>query len=350
MKVAISTASSYSDILKSCLKSVGVYSEILNPWGQRNGLTRIIKKTNYFHALLLQWPEALLSSEERYYLNKTIIDEIEILLYRISKYTKIIFIFHNLLPHDGFSELEKYLYERIIDSSSVILHHSYSGYIKALQLYPLLENKKNLIFRHPPYFFIHEFTSDQNLLVRLQLDLSKKYFLIIGSIAHYKNIELFFHTFSDLDLSRYGLIIAGKSYFGYFKEFEPIIRKLLNLNSDIKIIDKWLTDKEIATIVQHSDFLVCNNSNVTITSGIPHLCEAGRKILYSDYQNDYLKEISGLYTIGRDKIGEISVIKKCYNHLEKIYRDNNKYKSGLTLKSIIESDYHLKAWPELLEP
>lgn len=336
MKVAISTASSYSETLRLSLHMVGERAEVLNSWGNREGLKKLIDGKQRWNTLLLQWPEALLKPEERVSINHRIIKEVADLLGRVTKYTKVIFTFHNLLPHEHLSELEKELYKVALEVSSVILHHSSSGYDRAVEMYPVLREKANVIFRHPPYFFVRRCRFDEAFIKAVNLFSNRYYFLIIGSIVPYKNIELFLNSLAGFDPSRYGLIIAGNGRLPYVQELMIKMRPLLRKGFDIKLIIKWLSEQEISTLVRRGDFLVCNNSEDSLTSGIPHLCEAGPTLLYSDVEHHYFSEIFPKCVLCKKELENIAIKQQILKNLQLFYDQNNPFFVGTTLKQIIQ--------------
>lgn len=338
MKIAISTASAYSDSIKLALESVGEEVEIMNSWGESKGLFKIVKNPNSYKVLLLQWPEALLNSTELFFLDTKIVKSISNLIGRISSLgVKVIFTFHNLIPHEYSSKQDIGIeyYNSILAYSSIILHHSNVGFVKAQGVYPIINRKKNSIFRHPPYFFINQYDKDWDFIQSLHLDPTRRYFLSIGSIAEYKNIDIFLTTLNSLSQKQYGLIIAGKSYDSLLNIISDQIKALVNKGFDIKVFNKWLSDKEISNLVKISDFLICNNKNDTLTSGIPHLCESGQKLIYSDINNDYLNEIAKSYLIHLVELEQYSKHEKCYETLKEFFKSNNLNEVGNRLKEII---------------
>ena len=76
MKVAISTMSPYSYSLIKSLETQNIFAQSLNPWGKREGLVEKIFQ-NGFNIFHIQWPEALLSIEERNNLSFGIINKFE---------------------------------------------------------------------------------------------------------------------------------------------------------------------------------------------------------------------------------------------------------------------------------
>jgi len=204
-----------------------------------------------------------------------------------------------------------------------------------MEIYPVLRDKTNLIFRHPPYFFVRECKPDPALLEDLKLAPSRKYFLIIGSIEPYKNIECFLETLAGLDPGRYGLVIAGRGGTAYVRELMARMRPLLEEGFDIKMIIKWLSELEIATLVRRMDFVVCNNSPATLTSGIPHLCESGLTLLYTDTENPYLRDTLPDCLLHREKLEEAEIQRRILKNLQSYYEQNNPALIGTRLRQII---------------
>jgi glycosyltransferase involved in cell wall biosynthesis len=96
--------------------------------------------------------------------------------------------------------------------------------------------------------------------------------LFLGRINRYKGVEMLIEAFNLIQHDRpVSLTIAGKSSYS----FQP-----LTLSRNVKIVDKYLSDNEIAHLLTTSDLLVLPYLEATqsgvitlgIASGIPILC------------------------------------------------------------------------------
>lgn len=89
-------------------------------------------------------------------------------------------------------------------------------------------------------------------------DLPDKYFLFFGQIAPHKGIEYLLEATRKVHkyIPNQTLIIAGKG--NYYFDISPYINK-----SYIKIINRFIPDEELASLIEKSEFIVCPYTDAT---------------------------------------------------------------------------------------
>lgn len=79
--------------------------------------------------------------------------------------------------------------------------------------------------------------------------------LFIGKLSKYKGLEIFLESIKIISNNSkgYSFVVAGKPYPGYKIPSIPT----LNNSNKLKIIDKYLTNQELAELIQKSTMIVC---------------------------------------------------------------------------------------------
>ena len=185
----------------------------------------------------------------------------------ISKYLGInyILIVHdaNLHPGDGGFFLQFLLNTDIKQSKKIFC---LSRNVKIQIEEKLINKNKNiLIFPHGPFFY-------SNDLISIKKE-SVKNFLFFGRISKYKGIELLLDSWSILNKS-----IPDSKLFIYGNgEMSSDIKKRINLDKSITLVNRWIEENEVVNIFKKSDvcllpYLESSQSGVMAISsalGIP---------------------------------------------------------------------------------
>jgi glycosyltransferase involved in cell wall biosynthesis len=179
--------------------------------------------------------------------------------------TKIVWIFHNKLPHDikNNDEIKKKM-KWIANQSDIIILHSKSSrnYVPNKG-----KNQKKAIFI--PHILYDERKNKNNLInARMKYDILEKDFVftIFGLVRPYKNIENGIETFIRLNLPNSRLIIAGKPVNVQYAKY---IKKLCSENKNIILDLRYIPDSLLDTIINISDvILIPYHDGSSMNSGV----------------------------------------------------------------------------------
>ncbi|EMR0823146.1 hypothetical protein GHV16_18245 [Klebsiella pneumoniae] len=175
------------------------------------------------------------------------------------RFDKVIYIQHNLYPHDTFEshiKIAKWIIEKISLLVDVVVVHS-----------PLFQDK--IYIPHPLYEYpLKEINIKSDLIVH------KDSYLIFGRIEKYKKIEEIIISFPPSKK----LIIAG---FCNDKKYEKELNEILSNKENITFIPRYLTDEEAsllfmsckALIIGHADqdMIVSGSFFYSLTQQLPVL-------------------------------------------------------------------------------
>ncbi len=250
---------------------------------------------------------------------------------------KIIWVFHNKMPHEmiGLNQAKKNM-EWLANQSDIIILHSKSSkkYIPNVKV-----NKRKAVY--VPHIMYTPYNNRKDVeSIRGTYGIGEKDFLfsILGEIKSYKNIEAGVEAFRKLNLQNAKLIIAGMPM---DNEYAKKIANLCRMDKKIIVIFKYLKDIEMENIIDISDVIVLPykggssmNSGVMIhafsrakTVIAPDICMA------KDYEKEgffymYHKDLCGVmqraYNNGRKgnkTMGEMAEIYMCNHNNERIVRD-----------------------------
>ena len=167
---------------------------------------------------------------------------------------KIIWVFHNKIPHDiKFDEIKrkKDVIRCIIECSTYIIIHSKSSRNYLLEYGEDLDNKIVFI----PLVNYKNIYEDLGGDIRKKYGIEKKTILfgVFGMIRPYKNIELLIDIFKEKEFEKNKLIIIGKTTdFNYFKTLQI---KAENTNNII-IRNKYISPIEMGSYLNAIDIMI----------------------------------------------------------------------------------------------
>lgn len=155
-------------------------------------LIRHLFDSNIF---IFNWPENIIFRKLGF---------IQVIIFLISFYilllrgVKIVWVFHNIQPHQGHNSCTRFLYRLFLKRSDLIITHSISASLH------LKENTTSKIFYHP-----HPFK--QRIELENSTNVFKRDILIWGSIEKYKGIAEFLEYMHEYNLfEKYRVMIIGK--------------------------------------------------------------------------------------------------------------------------------------------
>lgn len=179
---------------------------------------------------------------------------------RLKKKTKLISLFHNVIPHEPkfFDKpfLNYYLKQVL---ASVVLSEAVKQ-----DLLKVKPDAKYLFSPHPLYDHFGSAVPKSDARKKLGLDAGKKTLLYFGLIREYKGVDMLIEAFGKLS-SEYQLIIAGESYDDFGKYQEQI--DALPNKDNVHVFNRYISDAEVPLFFSAADVCVLPYRSAT-QSGI----------------------------------------------------------------------------------
>jgi glycosyltransferase involved in cell wall biosynthesis len=274
-------------MMRKSLQEMGHKVNILWNFGERS----IKSDFEDVDVVIVQWPEALLTPQERNQCRNDTLCDLQNLLDKIKKKARVLYVSHNLCPLDKMNEsFERSLYQLILTQTDGILHHSHCGQHKLLEHYSIPGQIKHYTIRHPVYrpsvFFKRSHCRNA-----LGMNDEKIWLLSIGSITGYKGHERMIKYLIESKNKNLGLAFAGQVYNKDYGNY--LLNELEKLRtSGVEVIANfsWLSEDEVATWIFASDAILFFHDQDHLTSGLPHLAE-GYETPLVGFHNDYTEEI-----------------------------------------------------------
>ncbi len=177
--------------------------------------------------------------------------------------TKILFICHNVLPHDK-SILDRFFTKKVLRYGNFFIVHSTQDKNNLLQILPNANVKTGV---HPTYeiFKVKEVKKDINYL-----KLRKKVILFFGFVREYKGlmylIKAMPQILKEVDLD---LLIVGEFWKDKQKYIDEIER--LRIKDNVKIVDSYVPNEEVGNYFESADivvlpYLTATNSGIVQTA------------------------------------------------------------------------------------
>lgn len=195
---------------------------------------------NEIKCIYLNWIENTLDELDRQLLKKAKIMRV-----------KIIWVFHNRLPHDTKSE------QQDIDNIKFLISICDSIIIHSLRSTEYLLEYSKDCEEKVEYIQLPNFIDDYGNFGKFDLYDNKNNFVfgLIGNIRPYKNIELLIEAFEKiLNYNKnITLVIAGKAI---SEEYSSDLKKATENNENIIFCDKFISDLEMGTLLGTIDLMV----------------------------------------------------------------------------------------------
>lgn len=186
--------------------------------------------------------------------------------YLVKKYTKakIVFLCHNVAPHDA-RFIDKFLTRIGLSKSDYFIVHAKAEKELLEEMRP---NAKTVQHVHPTYEVFKEKTIEEDLS---SLNLRKKVILFFGFVREYKGLTYLLQAMPEL-IKKYpdlDLLIVGEFWEGREKYEEEV--KKLDISSHIKLIDSYVPNEKVGNYFKVSDicvlpYLTATNSGIVQTS------------------------------------------------------------------------------------
>ncbi len=169
---------------------------------------------------------------------------------------------HDVTLHDS--------YRNLSDFFTNILNYGSMHYVDSIVLLnhrdvPLVEeryHKPVVVIPHAcfDYYFQHH-TGNNSI---------KKNIGFIGRIEPYKGLDLLIEAFKQLQTTDIRLLIAGSG------KIDPELAEQIRKNPRIEVINRYIEDTEIQTIIEKTDFFVLPYKRAS-QSGVIPMCFAGER-------------------------------------------------------------------------
>lgn len=160
---------------------------------------------------------------------------------RKNKYTKIITIVDNIIPH------EKRMGDRMLSNYFVKSNHGFVAMSQSVldDLKTFDESKPKLLSPHPLFDNFGELITKKEACDRLGLDPSFNYILFFGIIRDYKGLDLLIKAFPEIKnkLENVRLIIAGE-YYNNEEQYRELIHNL-GCEKEVIVHNKFVADEDV---------------------------------------------------------------------------------------------------------
>jgi glycosyltransferase involved in cell wall biosynthesis len=181
---------------------------------------------------------------------------------QLKRKIRIVSLIHNAIPH------EPHFFDRPF---ARLFFNQCDGFMVMSETVKkdLLALKPDASFcLHPHPLYQHFGEKMEPLLAKkaFNLDLNRKTLLFFGLIRDYKGLDLLIDAMSFLDCS-YQLLIAGESY-GSFEKYQRQI-DASPAKSRIRVLNKYIDDREIPVLFSVADVLVLPYKSATQSGVIP---------------------------------------------------------------------------------
>ncbi|SRR6056297_536863 len=256
---------------------------------------------------------------------------------------KLIWTVHNIKPHKATNDklvdkVKKFILKKF---DYIIVHSRYSKNI----LKKNYKEEKIIYIPHGHYINNYKITS-KNFRKYFSIKKNDFVFLFIGQIRKYKNLELLIKSFSQTDLKKAKLLIAGKPI---SNDYENKITNLISDSNNIIFYSKFIKHENIPLFFSTADVTVIPyNKKSTLNSGVVYLSLSLKTpiiipkigtayefvdnnfVLYYDYESDEqhvdelskkLKNIYNMYVYNRSSLGKIG--EQAYLNMRENYNWND---------------------------
>lgn len=172
-------------------------------------------------------------------------------LVKLNRYTKIISIADNIIPHEK-RPGDKLLCRYFIGSIDAFITMS-GSVLNDLEKFRY--KKPKILTPHPIYDHYGAVEPREKALMNLNLSKEDRYILFFGFIRDYKGLDLLLKAFSNpyFKPNRIKLIVAGEFYADETKYLDLI--KELNLEDDVILRTSYISNKEVQYYFNSADIV-----------------------------------------------------------------------------------------------
>jgi glycosyltransferase involved in cell wall biosynthesis len=168
---------------------------------------------------------------------------------------KLLVAVHDPLPHSGETSwkinLTRFSFFRYPISKGYLLYSRFARQ-QFDTYYPQLKSSRYEL-RLNSYSYYRNYLNGQ--------DKERKHILFFGRLSPYKGIDVLLKAFPDVlnQFPNENLVIAGKSFDGY----EPDAEVIQKNKENITVLNRYITNKELVTLVSQAKFIVCPYKDAT---------------------------------------------------------------------------------------
>jgi glycosyltransferase involved in cell wall biosynthesis len=187
-------------------------------------------------------------------------------LVKKNKYTKIITILDNVIPHEhriGDKQFTKYFLKPI--DAFISMSKSVENDLKQFDTI-----KPRDFNPHPLFDNFGELISKPDAKSKLNLDNNTHYILFFGIIRDYKGLDILLDAFNQFDYKKYNvkLLVAGE-YYSNEEKYQNQIKEL-GLEKEVIVVNQFINDSDVKKYFCASDIIAQPYKNAT-QSGVTQI-------------------------------------------------------------------------------
>lgn len=191
--------------------------------------------------------------------------------------TEIIYICHNVLPHEG-TQVDKPLAKLALSLGQTFIVHARDDK-KILE--NLVKNKRIILSFHPIYNVFNTGKKYDVKKIKKELKLKEKVLLFFGYIRPYKGVKYLIEAMPDIlktfpDLS---LLVVGEFWSKDKQSYLDLVKEL-NLEKDVVFVTKYIPNEEVGKYFSVADVTVFPYTSAT-QSGTIQVARAFNKPVIS---------------------------------------------------------------------
>lgn len=246
------------------------------------------KKADFLH---IHWPEVFFFKQSGL---RPLVKRLWFLStagYLMARGAKLVYTVHNIDPHEACSPFWRSLIERHIVERVAIFHHFFTDSISMLKKHLPNVRGVHTVIPHPLYEPLPPSLSRAELRAQHDIPLDAPLILSIGQIRRYKRIRELIADFKKIARQDAVLMIAGRcNDADYMRE----ITEEIGGNTRIRLIDRFLSEQEMADLTHMADLLAINNKDLH-NSGVAILSLSYERPLVAPDGGAiaYLKDVAG---------------------------------------------------------
>ena len=194
--------------------------------------------------------------------------------------TKIFFICHNVLPHEGFP-LKDRLTKEVLGKGDAFIVHSKQD---AEDLQRLVDSPRFIHGVHPTYNqFRKKFITKEEARGMLGIPAEQETLLFFGYIREYKGLKHLIRALPEIKAARTRahLYVVGDFWENNKEEYEQLIREA-GAQEDITLVDGYLPDDEVEPYFAAADLCVLPYESATQSGVIQIAYSFGLPVIATD--------------------------------------------------------------------
>lgn len=172
---------------------------------------------------------------------------------RLLKKEKLIFVCHNVFPHERFM-LDRWLTKQVLKQGDAFIVHSASD---GEDLKTVVNNPLFMQAVHPTYdIFKFDGISGEEARLRLQIAKDRKVLLFFGFVREYKGLKYLLQALPLIKNSIEDILLLIVGSFGNDKEEYLELIRIHKLEENIRIVDGYVPNHEVEPYFAASDLVV----------------------------------------------------------------------------------------------